>query len=78
MNKFKSPMVKALRKVGYSTKEAMNIALDIEYNTANQRNISAKQRNHLFHRRTIGIMFVWEETEEGFDFWYEVCRKLAK
>lgn len=78
MNKFKSPMVKALRKAGYSNKDAMNIALDIEYNTANQNPWYAKLRNHIFHKHGLDAMFVWSYTAEGFGFWSEVYHRLNK
>lgn len=36
MNKVKSPFVKVLRKAGFSTKEAMDITLDAQFNFSQQ------------------------------------------
>lgn len=72
MNKVKSPLVKVLRKAGYSVKEAMNITLDAQYNFHNSRECSRKHFNHLASECWISGMFDWVGTPEGYNHWSEI------
>lgn len=72
MNKVKSPLVKILRKAGYSVKEAMNITLDAQYNFHNQRCCTRKHFNCLAIERSISAMFTWVDTREGRDYWHKI------
>lgn len=72
MNKVKSPLVKVLRKAGYSVKEAMNITLDAQYNFHNTRSSSSKHFNRLAKYGRIDGMFQWDKTSEGLRYWSDV------
>lgn len=72
MNKVKSPLVKVLRKAGYSVKEAMNITLDAQYNYFNQRTDSRRNFNKLAVDGKLICMFSWCETKEGLSYWIDV------
>lgn len=76
MNKVKSPLVKVLRKAGYSVKEAMNITLDAQYNYANESPYSSKNFNKLAKEGRIGGMFNWRQTTEGLKYWHAVQLKI--
>lgn len=72
MNKVKSPLVKVLRKAGYTVKEAMNITLDAQYNYFNQRTDSIRNFNWLAGRGCVICMFDWGETKEGLSYWTDI------
>lgn len=72
MNKVKSPLVKVLRKAGYSVKDAMNITLDAQHNYHSQRTSSRYNFNNLAFRGEIVGMFKWADTPEGHGFWLDV------
>lgn len=76
MNKVKSPFVKVLRKAGYSTKEAMNITHNALYAYQQQREWDSVNFNHLAVNGGLIYMFDWSVTEEGFNYWDNLCRKL--
>lgn len=72
MNKIKHPLVKKLRKAGYSTKEAMSItkvALD---------NLNVSKMSLRFVRCTtdISAWFPWSNSPEGRDYWLTIHNKL--
>lgn len=72
MNKVKSPLVKILRKAGYSVKEAMNITLDAQYNFHNTSSRSRKLFNQLAKDGRVGAMFFWSNTSEGISYWSDI------
>ena len=72
MNKVKSPLVKVLRKAGYSVIDAMNITMDAQYNFRNTRSCSIKEFNWLASQGRIGGMFHWDKTPEGLNYWFDV------
>lgn len=72
MNKVKSPLVKVLRKAGYSVKDAMNITIDAQYNFHNTRSSSRNHFNWLASQGRIGSMFQWDKTTEGLYYWFDV------
>ncbi|QJD54763.1 hypothetical protein PssvBMR4_gp65 [Pseudomonas phage MR4] len=78
MNKVKSPLVKVLRKAGYSVKEAMNITLDAQYNFHNIRRSSRKNFNHLAGSGRVSGMFQWDATPEGVNHWFDIQYSISK
>lgn len=76
MNKVKSPLVKVLRKAGYSVKEAMNITLDAQYNYGKGWPDSSKSFNRLAREGRIAAMFYWSQTSEGLKHWQKVQRRV--
>ncbi|QHJ80751.1 MAG: hypothetical protein [Bacteriophage sp.] len=77
MNKIKSPMVKVLRKAGYSTKEAMNITHNAIYAYQQQRERDSIHFNHLAVNGGLDMMFDWSLTDEGHYYWDNLCGKLS-
>lgn len=79
MNKVKSPFVKVLRKAGFSTKEAMNITLDAQFNYHQQHNYIFDRT--LFNRMAVSgavaAMFDWSCTDEGHTYWDSIWAKLG-
>lgn len=76
MNKVKSPLVKVLRKAGYSVKEAMNITLDAQYYFHNTRSCSSRHFNFLAKNGRVGGMFQWDKTSEGINYWFDVQYRI--
>ena len=77
MYKIKSPLVKVLRKAGYSTKEAMNITHDALYAYLNQREEGLQYFNCLASRGGIIFMFDWSVTDEGHNHWSAIHDRLT-
>lgn len=77
MNKIKSPLVKVLRKAGYSTKEAMNITYDAMYAYGNQKGWNSKAFNNLAGRGCIGAMFDFVKTSEGIRYWGSIWKQTG-
>lgn len=80
MNKVKSPLVKVLRKAGYSVKDAMNITLGAQHNYHSQMaSFSRNNFNNLAFRGEISGMFKWIDTPEGREFWlYVQCAVIER
>lgn len=76
MNKVKSPFVKVLRKAGFSTKEAMNLTLDAQFNFLQQRQGGLRKFNHLAVNKRLTYMFSWSSTPQGHRYWWVVEDKL--
>lgn len=77
MNKVKSPMVKVLRKAGYSVKDAINITMDAQFNYQNQRADSMQNFNQLAIVGGVIGMFSFIESPEGYNFWADVAERIA-
>lgn len=69
MNKVKSPFVKVLRKAGFSTKEAMNITLDAQFNYSQQREVGLSHFSELAAHKAVSSMFQWDATNQGHSYW---------
>lgn len=76
MNKVKSPFVKTLRKAGFSTKEAMCITLDAQFNFLQQQQGGLRRFNHLAVNKKLIEMFSWNSAPEGHRYWWIVEDKL--
>lgn len=76
MNKVKSPFVKVLRKAGFSTKEAMDITLDAQFNFSQQHQGGIRKFNSLAVNRELTCMFSWGGTPQGHRYWWQVEDKL--
>lgn len=78
MNKIKSPLVKRLRKAGYSCKQAMRLTNQIYWNhKSSQLGVGLGFINKWpIAQGRIYALFVWEYTEEGHIFWSGVNDQL--
>ena len=76
MNKVKSPFVKVLRKAGFSTKEAMILTLDAQFNFLQQKKVGLHKFNHLAVNKRLIDMFRWDSTPQCHRYWWVVEDKL--
>lgn len=76
MNKVKSPFVKVLRKAGFSTKEAMDITLDAQFNFLQQKQGGMRTFNDLAVKKWLSCMFSWNSTPQGHRHWWIIEDKL--
>lgn len=76
MNKVKSPFAKVLRKAGFSTKEAMDITLDAQFNFLQQDQGNMRDFSYLAVNKKLTCMFSWTRTPQGHRHWWEIEDKL--